>query len=88
MEVTEPAQRCPACRARIGVAEVCSRCGTDFSIVRRAERQAQVLAGLAVQQLVLGQTEQAAASAKAASALADAPLARAVSRLLSQFPHQ
>lgn len=84
MATPELAQRCPACRARLGAAEVCSRCGTDFSIARRAERQAQALAGLAVQQLALGSTEQAAAAARAAAALAHSPLAHAVSRLISQ----
>ena len=81
MATPELAQRCPACRARLGAAEVCSRCGTDFSIARRAERQAQALA---VQQLALGSTEQAAAAARAAAALAHSPLAHAVSRLISQ----
>jgi len=70
--------RCPACRARLAQADVCSRCGTDLSLTRRAERQAQALAGLAVQHLVLGQSQQAGAAALAASALADSPLARAV----------
>jgi hypothetical protein len=42
------------------------------------------LAGLAVQQLALGSTEQAAAAARAAAALAHSPLAHAVSRLISQ----
>jgi hypothetical protein len=88
MAATEPAQRCPACRARLGDAEVCSRCGTDFSTARRAERQAQALAGLAVHQLVLGQTPQAAATAQAAVALAHSPLAHAVSRMIRQRQSQ
>ena len=76
-------ERCPACHARLGQAEVCSRCGTDFSISRRAERQAQALSRLAVHQLVQGKTQQAAATAGAASGLADSPLARAVTQMLT-----
>jgi len=78
-----PMERCPACRARLGQAEVCSRCGTDFSISRRAERQAQALARLAVHQLVLGQTQQAAATAGAATVLAHSLLARAVTQMIT-----
>ncbi len=88
MAAMEPAQRCPACRARLGTAAVCSRCGSDFSIARRAERQARALAGIAVQQLVLGQTEQAAATADAACALAHSPLAQALSQMLRQRSSQ
>ncbi|MFZ4536978.1 hypothetical protein [Propionivibrio sp.] len=75
-------ERCPACRARLGQAEVCSRCGTDFSLSRRAERQAQALTRRAVHQLVQGQTRQAAVTADVASGLADSPLARAVTQMI------
>ena len=71
-------ERCPACRARLADAEICTRCGTDFSTSRRAERQAQGLAHIAVRQLFLGQTMQAAVTADAATHLASPPLALAV----------
>jgi hypothetical protein len=75
-------ERCPACRARLGAAEVCSRCGTDFSMTRQAERQAQALARLALQQLAQAKTVQAGATAHAACNLANSPLARAVAHMV------
>jgi len=75
-------ERCPACRARLADAPVCSRCGTDFSISRRAERQALGWACIAVRQLSQGQTRQAAEAAEAASHLANSPLAHAVTRMI------
>ena len=83
MLFTTQMERCPACRARLGEAEICGRCGTDFSISRRAERQAHLLARLAVHQLGQGQNRQAAATANAASGLADSPLARGVTQMLT-----
>ncbi len=77
-------ERCPACRARLADASVCTRCGTDFSISRRAERQAQSLAQQAVRQLARGKSRQAVAAAEAASCLASSLLARVVCRMIMQ----
>lgn len=77
-------ERCPACRARLADAEICTRCGSDFSTSRRAERQAQGLAHIAVRQLFLGQTMQAAATADAATHLASPLLARAVLKTIQR----
>lgn len=63
-------------------ADVCTRCGTDFSIARRAQRQATALARVAVQALARGETRQAAAAAAAASQLANPLLAQAVARVI------
>lgn len=76
--------RCLACRARLGAADVCPRCGTDFSISRRAQRQATALARVAVHELASGHHPQAAAAAQAASHLASLLLAQAVARMVSQ----
>lgn len=75
-------ERCPACRARLAGADVCTRCGVDFSISRRAERQACRLARVAVRELFLGRIKQAAAAAATATLLGRPPLARAVSRTI------
>ena len=75
-------ERCPACRARLGGVPVCSRCGTDFSICRQAERQSLALAAASVRQLFSGQIQQANATAEAASQLASSLLARAVLRTI------
>lgn len=80
----ETLERCLACRARLGEADVCVRCGSDFSTARRAQRQAAVLARVAVQALASGETAQAAASAQAASHLANPLLARAVARVIQR----
>lgn len=77
-------ERCPACRARLADAEVCPRCGTDFSTSRRAERQAQALARSAVRHLFLGQTTQAVATADAATHLASPLLALAVLKTIER----
>ncbi len=78
----ERLERCPACRARLAEADVCSRCGSDFSIVRRAQRQAMGLARLAVRELFQGQIQQACAAAEEASHLAGPLLALAVARTI------
>lgn len=78
----DPLERCLACRARLGEAEVCARCGSDFSIARRAQRQAAALARVAVQALARGETRRAAVAAKAASQLANPLLAQVVARVL------
>jgi len=82
MQGLEPLERCLACRARLGEADVCTRCGTDFSISRRARRQAAALARLAVQELARGHDRQAAAAAATASQLANPLLAQAVTRAI------
>jgi predicted amidophosphoribosyltransferase len=74
--------RCPACRARLADADICPRCGADFSISRRAERQAQRLSQIAVRELFLGETQNAAAAAETAAGLASPLLARAVTRMI------
>ena len=78
----EALERCLACRARLGQADVCTRCGTDFSISRRAQRQAAALARVAVQELARGHHRQAAAAAATASQLANPLLAQAVTRAI------
>jgi hypothetical protein len=80
----EQLERCLACRARLGEAQVCARCGTDFSISRRAQRQAVALTRLAVQELARGQTGQAATAAAAASHLANPLLAQVVARVVKR----
>ena len=82
MQGADPLERCLACRARLGEADVCARCGTDFSISRRAQRQATALACEAVQELARGQHPQAAAAAQAACHLANPLLAQAVTRVI------
>ncbi len=77
-------ERCLACRARLGEADVCPRCGTDFSLSRRAQRQATALVRVAVHELASGHHTQAAAAAQAASRLANPLLAQAVARVISQ----
>lgn len=78
----ESLERCLACRARLGEADVCPRCGSDFSISRHAQRQAAVLARVAVQELARGHHRQAAAAAAAAAHLANPLLAQAVTRAI------
>ena len=75
-------ERCPACRARLADADVCARCGVDFSISRRAERQAHLLVRMAVRELSMGRLEQAVTAANLATGLADPLLARVVSRVI------
>lgn len=82
MQGMELLARCLACRARLGEADVCPRCGTDFSISRRAQRQATALARRAVQELACGHHQQAGAAAAAASHLANPLLAQAVARTI------
>jgi hypothetical protein len=53
-------------------------------MTRRAERQAKALAHIAVRELLLGRTGQAAAAAEAALGLASPPLAVAVFRLIQR----
>lgn len=77
-------ERCPACRAKLAGADICARCGTDFSLSGRAERQALALTGVAVRELAQGHHSQAAAAADAATALASSPLAQALSKMLEQ----
>lgn len=84
MQGMELLARCLACRARLGESDVCTRCGTDFSISRRAQRQAAVLARVAVQELARGHHQQAAAAAAAASHLAHPLLAQAVTRSIKR----
>jgi len=84
MHGMDPLKRCLACRARLGEAEVCTRCGTDFSISRRAQRQATALAHVAVQELARGHIRQAAAAAASATHLANPLLAQAVARAIKR----
>lgn len=78
-------ERCPACRARLADADVCARCGVDFSISRRAERQAQQLVREAVHELSIGNLEAASTAANLASDLASPPLARMISKLIQRL---
>lgn len=80
----EPLERCPACRARLGAAEVCARCGSDFSLTRRAEQQAQDWVRVAIRQLSAGKLQQAAEAADTASALTSSLLARVVARTIAR----
>ena len=77
-------ERCPACRARLGEAAVCVRCGSDFSLTRRAERQAQDWVRVAILELSAGNTQQAAQAADTASALTSSLLARVVARTIAR----
>lgn len=82
MQGMEPLERCLACRARLGGADVCTRCGADFSTARRAQRQATTLARVAVRALACGETGLATAAATAASHLANPLLAQAVASVI------
>lgn len=82
MRRMELLERCLACRARLGQADVCARCGADFSTSRRAQRQATALARFAAHELARGHTAQAAAAAAAASHLANPLLAQVVARVI------
>ncbi len=75
-------ERCPACRARLADADSCPRCGVDLTLTRRAERQAQRWACLAVHQLCCHRPLEAAAAADASCALASSSLARAVLKMI------
>lgn len=75
-------ERCPACRARLGDADLCPRCGVDLSLSRRAERQARQWMRQAVYDLADGQPDQAAKALATAVALAHSPLAQALSRMI------
>lgn len=80
-------ERCPACRARLADAALCPRCGTDFSISRRAEHQALGLSRLAVRELARGKLRHAVAAAEAASDLASPVLASVLLRMLERRNH-
>jgi hypothetical protein len=75
-------ERCLACRARLGQADVCPRCGTDFSTARRAQRQATALARLTARELASGHAAAAAQAAAAACQLANPLLAQAVAKVI------
>ena len=67
------ASRCPGCRARLGSAPVCARCGCDLTLARRAQAQAWRLAVLALQAWDNGEPQHAEACAQAALALHSSP---------------
>jgi hypothetical protein len=75
-------ERCPACRARLSHADICARCGGDFSISRRAERQAQQLVRKAVRELSMRHLEEASTAANLAIHLANPMLARVISKVI------
>jgi hypothetical protein len=81
-------ERCPACRARLAQEQVCSRCGCDLTLVRRAEKQARQLTVRAVQAWGQGDGEQALALAHAALQLQRNPLANVVMQSLTLPRHQ
>ena len=82
MRHMELLDRCLACHARLGQADVCARCGADFSTARRAQRQATDLAQIAVRKLASGHTVQATAAAAAAIQLANPLLAQVVAKVI------
>jgi hypothetical protein len=81
-------ERCLACRARLGEADECPRCGTDFSSSRRAVRQSLAFARRAVRALASGRIQEAAIAADTASLLASPLLARAVARMIRKTTAQ
>ena len=82
-----PAQ-CPACRARLGAAPVCPRCGCDLTLARRAAAQARQLAAQAVRAWAVGNAAQARALAIDSLSLEQGLLARAVVRLCAEVMRQ
>jgi hypothetical protein len=57
---------------------ICPRCGCDLTLVRRAEAQARLLVGRAVQAWLHGDPDRARRLAHSALALDNTPLARSV----------
>lgn len=78
----EEKERCPACRARLDGADVCARCGCDFSLARRAERTAQGKVRQAVREWASGQRDKAVDSLATAINLSNPPLAHILVRLI------
>ena len=74
--------RCPACRARLGEAPVCPRCGCDFTLARRAEAQAQRLACRAIRAWAEGNGAVASARISESLSAKNTGLAEAVSEML------
>jgi hypothetical protein len=72
--------RCPGCRARLGEAATCARCGCDLTLVRRAEAQARRLVRRAARAWAEGKGDEASACAAASLALERSLLAQAVLR--------
>lgn len=90
--MTDPAhpwrrlERCPGCRARLGDASTCPRCGCDLSLVRRAETQALALARQALRAWAADDPRTALAAAARSLSLQHNPLASAVMRLARPQP--
>ncbi len=76
-------ERCPGCRARLTEDPVCTRCGCDLTLVRRAEAQARQLVCRTLTAWAEGNPSEAAAFAAAALALEHGALGRAVRYFLS-----
>jgi hypothetical protein len=68
-------ERCPVCRASFRGGSSCHRCGADLSPLLAIDRQAEALERRAVQYLVAGDLDGAAAAAEQAVASRGAPLA-------------
>ncbi|PWF47848.1 hypothetical protein C7C56_013365 [Massilia glaciei] len=77
-------ERCGACRARMGDEEVCPRCGCDFSLAIRAERQAALLLGRSVDAWADGRQERARALLAASLTLHRTPLGLALGDMLER----
>ncbi|MCL5284545.1 MAG: hypothetical protein M1313_02135 [Nitrospirae bacterium] len=77
-------RRCPGCRSSLETGPVCRRCGSDFSLVREAERQALALYCRAIS--AWSRKERELAQSLLSSALfldRELPGAREIDRLFS-----
>jgi hypothetical protein len=75
-------QRCPACRGRLNESGLCARCGCDFDLALRAERQADYLIRTAVQDWAAGNAAQAAACLDESLRLKRSAMAAALALML------
>jgi len=77
-------ERCPICRARLQEGPVCSRCGTDLSVLLSIETQAEALERQAVVLLSAGNLIEAQRVAKQALQFRRNPLVLALAGFLTQ----
>lgn len=74
--------RCTACRANLGGATLCPRCGCDFTLADQAEKQAQRLVGLAIRAWIEGNKAVAATRIGEARSARNGRLAEALAEML------
>jgi hypothetical protein len=77
-------ERCPICRAKSKEEPVCSRCGTDLSVLLSVETQAEALERQAVVLLGAGDLIEAQRVARQALQFKRSPLVLALSGFLTR----